>query len=421
MKRTLLALALANVPALALAQASGVPAPASVSEPAATQAAAPPAGPRKPFPHVSWQSDDGATALDIGGALRMNYRDEDWDSTENNGRFLFDTFRVDLKARHHAFFADVNYWFQDDGKRSIDRGYLGYNLSPQSSIQLGAPFKPFGLEPYPQFGWSYHIPFFLGYGVSAGAGIKYNYKDADWDLQAGYFPRMLPSSLRYSPEVGRYKDLDENAIAAVHGGQDNEKRDQLNLRLARTFAGDDWKAEVGGSLAGARLYNATTRDDGDYWAAGLHAVVNHGPWTLTTQGIRYEFDPKNPAGVADNQILMGGNGLTPAFMIAAEGTIASLNVGYDIATPGLGMLKKIKLYNDYSRLFKDESGWADSQMYTAGIQFLALPIIAWLDLTWAKNANPFGGAENGTGWTSTTSSGSNDWYYRTNLNIGYYF
>ncbi|WP_342621784.1 hypothetical protein RO498_18090, partial [Pseudomonas aeruginosa] len=25
---------------------------------------------------------------------------------------------------------------------------------------LGAPFKPFGLEPYPQFGWSYHIPFF---------------------------------------------------------------------------------------------------------------------------------------------------------------------------------------------------------------------------------------------------------------------
>ncbi|MGE8384052.1 MAG: hypothetical protein ACN6PL_10340, partial [Pseudomonas putida] len=56
-----------------------------------------------------------------------------------------------------------------------------------------------------------------------------------------------------------------------------------------------------------------------------------------------------------------------------------------------------------------------------GAQFLAMPIMAWVDLTWARNANPFGGAENGTGWTSTNSVGSNDWYYRTNINIGYYF
>ncbi|MFC3608190.1 hypothetical protein [Stutzerimonas tarimensis] len=421
MKRTLLAIALANIPALALAQASGTPEPASLAQPEATQAATPPPGPRKPFPHITLKSDDGATSLDLGGALRMNYRDEDWETTENNGRFLFDTFRVDVRARHKDFFADVNYWFQDEGKHAVDRGFVGYDVSPNASIQLGAPFKPFGLEPYPQFGWSFHIPFFLGYGVNAGAGIKYNYKDADWDLQAGYFPRMLPSSIRYAPEVGRYSDLKENAIAFVHGAQDNEKRDQVNLRLARTFTSGDWKSEIGGSLAGSRLYNATTRDDGSYWAAGLHGVFNKGPWTLTTQGIRYEFDAKNPDGVADNQILMGGNGLTPAFMIAAEGTIASLNVGYDIATPGMGMLKKIKLYNDYSRLFKDESGWADSQMYTAGVQFIALPIIGWLDFTWGKNANPFGGAENGTGWTSASSVGSDDWYFRTNLNLGYYF
>ncbi|WP_238344569.1 hypothetical protein, partial [Pseudomonas lactis] len=34
---------------------------------------------------------------------------------------------------------------------------------------------------------------------------------------------------------------------------------------------------------------------------------------------------------------------------------------------------------------------------------------------------PYGGAENGSGFTSTNSVGSNDWYYRTNVNIGYYF
>ena len=381
----------------------------------------PQTGPKKPFPHISWRSEDGDSSFDIGGALRTNFRDEHWDTTENENRWLFDTFRLDVKGSYKKAFLDFNYWFQDDGKHSIDRGYIGYNLTPNSNLQLGAPFKPFGLEPYPQFGWSYHIPFFMGYGVSAGSGLKYSYKDQDWDLQLGYFPRMLPSDIRYSPEVGRYADLNDNAVAFTQSGQDNEKRNQVNARVARTLNLDGWKAEVGASLAASQLYNATTHDDGDYWAGGIHAVINAGPWTVTTQGIRYEYDPKNPTGVSDDSVLMGGNGLTPAYLIAAKATIASLNVGYDIFTPNLGQLKKIKLYNDYSRMMKDKSGWDDSQMYTVGAQFIAMPVMAWVDFTWAKNANPFGGAENGTGWTSTSSSGSNDWYYRTNINIGYYF
>ncbi|MDX1369767.1 hypothetical protein [Pseudomonas sp.] len=388
---------------------------------AAAAPAASGTSPQKPFPHISLRSDDGASSLDIGGALRMNYRDEDWETTENNGRFLFDTFRLDVQATHEKLFSDLGYWFQDDGKQSIDRGYVGYKFNEASNLQLGAPFKPFGLEPYPQFGWSYHIPFFLGYGVSAGAGIKYSYKDQDWNIQAGYFPRMLPSDIRYSPEVGRFADLDDNAIAFIHGRQDNEKRDQVNLRVARNFAGDGWKTEVGASLAGSRLYNATTKDDGDYLAGGLHAVINAGNWTVTTQGIRYEFDPKNPAGVSDASILMGANGLTPAYQIAAKASVVSFNVAYDVFTPNMGMLKKLRFYNDYSRMFKDESGWDDSQMYTAGVQFIAMPIMGWVDFTWGKNANPYGGAENGTGFTSTSSSRSNDWVMRTNLNIGYYF
>ena len=108
-------------------------------------------------------------------------------------------------------------------------------------------------------------------------------------------------------------------------------------------------------------------------------------------------------------------------LIAAKASIASLNIVYDIFPPNLGQLKKIKLYNDYSRMMKDKNGWDDSQMYTVGAQFLAMPIMAWVDFTWAKNANPFGGAENGTGWTSTRSIGSNNWYNRTNISIGYYF
>ncbi|WP_321834148.1 hypothetical protein [Pseudomonas kulmbachensis] len=376
---------------------------------------------KKPFPHIAWRSDDGQSSLDIGGALRTNYRDEHWDTTENNGRFLFDTFRLDVQATYKNLFSDVGYWFQDDGKRAVDRGYVGYRLNDNSNLQLGAPFKPFGLEPYPQFGWSYHLPFFMGYGSSTASGLKYSYKNTEWDVQLAFFPRMLPSDIRFAPEVGRYADLKDNAIPAIQSRQDNEKRNQLNARVARTFINDGWKAEVGASVATAQLYNATTKDDGDYWAGGIHAIINAGQWTVTGQGIRYEFDPKNPAGVSKDSVLMGGNGLTPAYLIASKASLGALNVSYDILTPKLGQLKKIKLYNDYSRLMKDKSGWDDSQMYTVGAQFFAMPVMAWVDLTWAKNANPYGGAENGSGFTNTSSVGSNQWYYRTNVNIGYYF
>ncbi|MBN0976752.1 hypothetical protein JTY93_27055 [Pseudomonas hygromyciniae] len=376
---------------------------------------------KKPFPHISWRSDSGDSSLDIGGALRTNYRDEHWDTTENNGRFLFDTFRLDVQATYKSLYSDIGYWFQDDGKRSIDRGFVGYRLNANSNLQLGAPFKPFGLEPYPQFGWSYHLPFFMGYAVSAGTGLKYSYKDQDWDVQLGFFPRMLPSDIRYSPEVGRYADLKDNAIAFTQSRQDNEKRNQLNARVARTFNSDGWKTEIGASLTTAQLYNATTKDDGDYWAAGVHAIINKGLWTVTTQAIRYEYDPENPTGVSKDSVLMGGNGLTPAYLIASKASLASVNLGYDVYTPTLGQLKKVKLYTDYSRMMKDKSAWDDSQMFTVGAQFLAMPVMAWVDLTWARNANPYGGAENGSGFTNTRSVGSNEWYYRTNVNIGYYF
>lgn len=376
---------------------------------------------KKPFPHISWRSDSGDSSLDIGGALRTNYRDEHWDTTENNGRFLFDTFRLDVQATYKSLYSDIGYWFQDDGKRSIDRGFVGYRLNANSNLQLGAPFKPFGLEPYPQFGWSYHLPFFMGYASSAGTGLKYSYKDQDWDVQLGFFPRMLPSDIRYSPEVGRYADLKDNAIAFTQSRQDNEKRNQLNARVARTFNSDGWKTEIGASLVTAQLYNATTKDDGDYWAAGVHAIINKGLWTVTSQAIRYEYDPENPTGVSKDSVLMGGNGLTPAYLIASKASLASVNLGYDVYTPTLGQLKKVKLYTDYSRMMKDKSAWDDSQMFTVGAQFLAMPVMAWVDFTWARNANPYGGAENGSGFTNTSSVGSNEWYYRTNVNIGYYF
>ena len=117
---------------------------------------------------------------------------------------------------------------------------------------------------------------------------------------------------------------------------------------------------------------------------------------------------------------MGTNGLTPAYLMAARASVASFNVAYDVPTPNLGMLKKLRFYNDYSRMFRTRPA-GTTRRCIPQVQFFALPIMGWLDFTWGRNANPYGGAESGTGFSSTSSSRSNEWIFRTNLNIGYYF
>ena len=372
-------------------------------------------------PHLHWQSADGQQGIDIGGALRANYRYEDWNTSRNRRQphLRFDTFRIDASGHADNFFFDSGFWFQDQRKYAIDRAYIGYHINRDQQIQIGAPEKPFGLAPYPQFGWSYDIPFYLGFAVNSGLGAKYRYQADRWTFEAAYFARMLPEGVRYAPDVGYYGEL-KGTMYGPHHLQLNEKRDQLNLRLAREFDRGSWHSEVGGSLAGSRLYNHRSGDNGSFWSGGLHARLNNGPWQLTTQAIRYAYAAKNPAGGDKDTILMGTNGLSPAYLIPAKATTAALNIARDVKVD-FGPISKLRFYDDYSVLWKDQGGWNDSQMNTLGMQLFALPVMFWLDLTWAKNANPWGGALNSTGWTRTQSPGSDKWYFRSIVNIGYYF
>jgi hypothetical protein len=371
---------------------------------------------------LEWQSQDGRSSFKLGGALRANYRDEHWNS-DNNGKLLFDIVRIDLKAKHDNVFFDGNFVFQDDEKRSIEHAYVGYKFDQNNQLLSGFIYKPFALYPYPQNGWTFHIPFFVGFGDSVAPGLDWHHQTPKYDLHLAYFPQMMIENLRYSPEVGDYKNLD-NTIAAVHRNQANEKRHQLNLRLARKFDTRLGKQEIGLSASAAQLYNSTTDDNGSYSAFALHSINNFNRWNIQSSLIKYSYNPKNPDGVSDDSVLFQANGLTPAYLIAAKATVASLNVAYKIPIKGSRVfpsLKSVTAYNDYSIMFKDKDNWNNSQMNTLGLLFNALPFIVWVDLSWGKNINSFGGSQNSTGYTSTSSVLSDKWQYRTNINIGYYF
>ncbi|MEW7964365.1 hypothetical protein AB0858_07005, partial [Acinetobacter baumannii] len=301
---------------------------------------------------LEWKSDDGTDSLKLGGVVRLNQRYEDWEGPNRGfGKLHFDIFRVDLKGKFDDAYINASYMVQDQQKTSIEKAYVGYNLDANNSIEAGLVYKPFTIYPYPQNGWTYHIPFFLGYGNNIAPGINWNYHNKDWDVKLGYYPQMLETNLRYSPESATYDDLAGNAFPSQKAYQ-NEKRNQVNTRIVRKLETDFGKQEFGVSGAIAQLHNDITDKDGKYYAVGLHTENNYKRFNLQSSLIHYQYDAKNPDGVNSDMTLMGANGLTPAYFIASEGTIASLNLAYTLPVTNMGKLKAIKFYNDYSYLDK---------------------------------------------------------------------
>ena len=370
---------------------------------------------------LQWKSQDGTAEFKVGGALRLNHRYESWDSPNRGmGKLKFDIFRVDLKGKYDDFSLNSSFVLQDQEFTSIEKAFVGYKVNDQNQLDFGLVYKPFAIYPYPQNGWTYHIPFFLGYGNNIAPGINWNYKDQDWDMSLGYYPRMLPTDLRYSPESARYDDLTENAFPFQKGYQ-NEKRHQVNARAVKKLENDLGKHEFGFSGAVSQLHNSLTDDDGKYYAVGLHANSNIQRWNIQGSVIHYQYDAKNPSGVDSDMTLMGANGLTPAYFIASEATVSSFNLAYTVPMKDMGMLKAVRFYNDYSYMDKKRSDWAGSQMNTTGMMLIASPFMLWADYTLGKNANIIGGATNGTGFTSAMSINSDKWLHRVNLNIGVSF
>ncbi|ENW00233.1 hypothetical protein P7L54_05750 [Acinetobacter bereziniae] len=370
---------------------------------------------------LEWKSEDQSETLKLDGVIRFNHRYESWDGPNVGfGKLYFDIFKITLTGKFDDAYLNASYIFQDQEKRSIEKAYVGYNFDENKSLEAGFVYKPFTIYPYTQNGWLNHIPFFLGYGNNSAPGMNWNFHNTDWDIKLGYYPEMLATNLRYSPESATYDDLADNAFPTQKNYQ-NEKRHQFNMRIVRKLKTAFGQQEFGVSGAFAQLHNKLTDKNGQYYALGVHTDNNYKRFNLQSSVIHYQYDAENPDGVNNDMTLMGGNGLTPAYFIASEGTVASLNFAYVLPIQNFGQLKAIRFYNDYSYFDKKRSDWASSQMNTTGMMFIASPFLVWTDYLWGKNANVVGGAGNATGWTSASSDKSDQWSYRINLNIGYSF
>lgn len=348
--------------------------------------------------------------VDLGGAIWFNFAHQNWvgDDDGRKDDMRFDNLRLAVDSSYGNFLMSGQYRFYSFS-RALHHAWIGYQFKEGNQIELGISQVPFGILPFASHNFWFMIPYYVGLEDDYDAGIKWHNGFADdWTLDLAFY---------FNEEYGDATDLDRYSVDVVRDGdQQNDERNQINFRLAY-----DWKhtkhshTELGVSGRYGDLDNRTRKKTGDYWAAAVHANAFLGPWNLMLEGIRYEYNPENPAGVSDDLVLMGNLGSKR--LVAAKADILVVNIAYDFGAVW-GPIERLNVYNNYSYMRKDENSFEDSQINDTGCVVAMGPFWIWIDFILGKNAWYLNDSEANSGFGR---GGTDDWEKRFNMNFEWYF
>lgn len=353
--------------------------------------------------------------LDLGGALWINYAYQEFRTPDEGKKrdLNFDNLRLSFDGSYAPTPGGGTYYFSAQHRfysymDTVHHAFMGYQFAPDHKVELGVTQVPFGLLPFASHSFWFGIGYYLGQEDDYDIGLKYYRKIGEWDLHAAYFLNEEYADAtnleRYSVDLAR---LDE---------QQNEERDQFNLRMAYMIEGDAGSTELGVSGEVGAIDNLATRKSGRRWAAAAHYNGHYGPWNPQLQVTYYDYEPENPAGVDDRLVRMGNFGSYRD--VAAEGTVISANLAYRFALDW-GQFSGANCYNDYSVLLKEESSFSDSHINVTGCVFEGGPFWVWADIINGRNAWYLDDSAQFSGLGAGAED--DDWKTRININLEWYF
>jgi len=361
----------------------------------------------------------------IGGALRYNYSVRSWPGAEANrgkgGDLALDTFRVEADGSYGDLVLSAEYRIYS-GYHMLHHGHVGWRYAPGSELQVGVCKVPFGILPYASHSWFFDLGYYVGLEDDYDAGVQHLTRTGRWDLRLAFFKNDEGHFTGDSEDAARYSyDIVRGELATPDGTpvrREHEEIDQVNARVARTFAhGPGSRTELGVSAQVGRLYDRALGETGDHQAYAAHVVGAYGPLGVMASVMWYGSDPVLPPDdAAGGEVVLLGAYDAP-YWVASEGVVSLLNVAW---TPGwsLGPLESLTFYNDYSRLDKADDRFAATQQNVLGASAAAGPLFLYCDLAFGKNHPWLGGS-----WEHGLAHGEPDagWELRYNLNLGWYF
>ena len=356
------------------------------------------------LPAAAGAEEDG---VEFGGAVRLNYawRDYDDQNKDRLGDFELELFRVNVRGTVGEIMLNAE-WRQYNGFQAIHHAWVGYEFSDDLHVELGITQVPFGILPFASHSFWFGGTYYMGFEDDYDAGVKLVQQAGDWTFHYAFFK---------NPEYADDSRTERYSFDLVTGGeQQNSETNQLNFRAARLLQHqDDYSTELGLSLQGGQIYNRATERDGDRWAVAAHMNGNYGPWNLHLQGIRYEYNPRNPAGVSRDFVQFGA--FEFPFLVAAKGNVLSANVArsFDVSW---GPVTGLNCYNNFTYIDPDVDDSAESIQNVTGCSVSAGGVFAYFD--WIAGRNMWFAGGDGIGLDGASAG---KWRSRLNINIGYYF
>ncbi len=196
--------------------------------------------------------------------------------------------------------------------------------------------------------------------------------------------------------------------------QNNGEVNQGNLRVAYDILPvEDMVLNVGYQANIGGIWNRTTSKTGSRYAVALHADWRYRDWNLQLQGVKYHYNPVNPAEVDESTVQFGA--FMAPFMVAVDAGVVSFNVAKKINI-NCAIIDNITLYNDFSIVMPTGEDTQNSIQNVTGCLVVKKGLYLYIDWITGQNMWFAGGEGIGLG-----NEGWDEWKGRLNVNFGYFF
>ena len=342
----------------------------------------------------------------FGGALRLNIHDKSWNDDSTDPQFTWDTWRLNVDGRTAGVDFSFEYRFYPaDDSHFMHHGWLGYGLTDDLYMKIGASQVPFGITKYASHSWWFQIPYYVGLEDDYDMGIKFDYTGIEnLTLNFAYYHQPEPQGApnyasRYSYDITPSDNASLKEIS------------QFNLRAVLQATEG---LELGASAQLGKNYNSILDESEASNAFAGHVVANFGNFNFKGEYIYYNFGAKDNNGNDLDKIQMGAYGYN--YNVAAEASMYVAGLAYSIDVD-CGPISNIQPYIDYSVIDKTVAGFETTHHLVPGMLITAGSIYTYVDYAIGKN-NAWLGS-----WTDGLAEGSPDakWESRFNINIGIYF
>lgn len=378
------------------------------------------------------------SSLHVGGAVRYNLLLTSYESEidANSSQFTWGTWRINvLYDNPDGIGLNFEYRFYPTfGSHFIKQGWLEYDISDRTQVQLGVTQTPFGNLQYNSNNWWFSLPYYVGLEDDHDMGIKFTRTTDNWQWDFAYFFQPEPEGPSFGGEssfgvggAGRY------SYDVIPGGNASlTERNQFNIRGVYQLD----NGEFGGSIQYGQLYNTALNQFNGRYAAAIHAELNYGNFNIKPQFLFYSLDAIDDDENNISTVLMGAYGIP--YEVSAEAWIATLGIAYSYNVDW-GPVTNVNFYNDFSymentigegstlRASGESITLNDNFQYTiqniTGFMVTAGPVFTYFDIAQGVN-HPWLTDEFGVGvgpGHEDLEIGDSEYNVRFNINIGFYF